>query len=328
MTAPLAASRGPKWGTSLITFFHPTFFGLPAETSYPAYVEAAYADPRAYFDRMLDASRDAGLAGVELAPVPAGYEGALKAYGSVAGVQAACADRGLRIASSYMEGGHLIRPGLQDGQGRAEAAALVDEHARFLAGVGCELIVMGTLPRLEFGDAAYGDVPPDIHEKVADELNRLGSIAQRHGCKIALHTDAYSLFSRDADIDRMMELTDPDCIAMCLDSGHVTLDGGDAVAILERHLDRIPVAHWKDADAPLDGRTLKGDFLERHEVMMSHFRWVGEGIVDWDRFMDIVGRAGWDGWAHAEFDFAEDPVSVLRAHVDICRGRMAERVAG
>ena len=179
MTAPLAASRGPKWGTSLITFFHPTFFGLPAETSYPAYVEAAYADPRAYFDRMLDASRDAGLAGVELAPVPAGYEGALKAYGSVACVQAACADRGLRIASSYMEGGHLIRPGLQDGQGRAEAAALVDEHARFLAGVGCELIVMGTLPRLEFGDAAYGDVPPDIHGKVADELNRLGSIAQR-----------------------------------------------------------------------------------------------------------------------------------------------------
>ena len=327
MSAPVAAARGPKWGTSLITFFHPTFLGLPADTGYPAYVEAAYADPRAYFDLMLDASRDAGLIGVELAPVPAGYEGALKAYGSAAGVKAACAERGLRIASSYMEGGHLIRPGLSNGEGRAEASALVDDHARFLASVGCELIVMGTLPRLEFGDAAYVEVPADVHEKVADELNRLGSLAQRHGCKIALHTDAYSLFSRDGDIDRLMELTDPACVAMCLDSGHVTLDGGNAVAILERHLDRIPVAHWKDADEQLDGRTLKGDFLERHEVMMSHFRWVGEGIVDWDRFMDIVGRAGWDGWALAEFDFAEDPVSVLRAHVDICRGRMADRVA-
>ena len=192
------------------------------------------------------------------------------------------------------EGGHLIRPGLSNGEGRAEASALVDDHARFLP-LWLRAHRYGNLPRLEFGDAAYVEVPADVHEKVADELNRLGSLAQRHGCKIALHTDAYSLFSRDGDIDRLMELTDPACIAMCLDSGHVTLDGGNAVAILERHLDRIPVAHWKDADQPLDGRSLEGDFLERHEVMMSHFRWVGEGIVDWDRFMDIVGRAGWDG---------------------------------
>ena len=322
------ADRGPRWGTSLITFFHPTYFGLPAETGYEQFVEAAYSDPRGYFDRMLDGSHDAGLEGVELAPVPAGYEGALKAYGTPAGVKAACADRGLSIASSYMEGGPLIRPGLENGEGRAEAAVLVDEHARFLAGVGCELIVMGTAPRLQFGDEVYDEVPAFIHERVAEELNRLGAVAGRHGCRIALHTDAYSLCSRDADIDRLMALTDPATVGLCLDSGHVTLDGGDAVAILERHLDRIRVAHWKDADEPLDGRTLKGNFLERHEVMMSHFRWIGEGIVDWDRFMDIVARAGWRGWAHAEFDFAEDPVGLLRSHVETCRNRMAERVAG
>ena len=252
----------------------------------------------------------------------------LMAYGTPAGVKAACADHGLRIASSYMDGGGLIRPGLDDGVGRADAFAEVDRHARFLQEVGCDLIVMGTLPRLEFGDDAYVEVPAALHEQVADELNRIGEVAGRHGCRIALHTDAYSLCSRNADIDRLMALTDPATVALCLDSGHVTLDGGDPVAILERHLDRIPVAHWKDADQPLDGRTLRGNFLERHEVMMSHFRWVGEGIVDWDRFMDIVANAGWNGWAHAEFDFAEDPVSVLRAHVDICRARMAQRVNG
>lgn len=325
----MAISRNgmPKWGTSLITFFHPTFFGLPAETSYEQFVEAAYGDPRRYFDAMLDGARDAGLEGVELAPVPAGWEGALKAYDTPAGVKAACDDRGLSVASSYMDGGSLIRQGLADASSRSQTDAEVEAHARFLQQVGCKLIVMGTLPRLEFGADAYTQVPPALFNRVADELNRLGGVAARSGCRIALHTDAYSLCSRDADIDTLMSLTDPETIGLCLDPGHVTLDGGDAVGILERHLHRIPVSHWKDADQPLDGRTLKGNFLERHEVMMSHFRWVGEGIVDWDRFMDIVSGANWQGWAHAEFDFAVDPVSVLRSHVDYCRVRVAERAA-
>jgi inosose dehydratase len=327
MSSNALAGAMPKWGTSLITFFHPTFFGLAADTPYGDYVDAAYRDARGYFDLMLDTARDAGLQGVELAPPPAGWEGALMAYGTPAGVKAALDDRGLVLASSYMESGPVLRRGMEEPSARPEIDEEVARHARFLEAVGCDLIVMGTPSRLELGPDCYGMVPRALFERLASELNRIAAVAARHGCRVALHTDAYSLCSRDNDIDTLMSLTDPDTVALCLDSGHVTLDGGDPVAILSRHIDRIPVAHWKDADQALDGRTLEGDFLERHAVMMSHFRWVGEGIVDWDRYLDVLGKAGWRGWAHAEFDFAEDPAGVLRAHVDICRARIAALVS-
>lgn len=324
MNAIVGAS--PLWGTSLITFWHPPFFGFAPNMAYPQFLDAVYADARRCFDLMLDGARDAGLQGIELAPEPADWRGALKAYGTPQGVQAALDARGLCVGSSYMDGGSLFMRSLADAAGRGAADREVEAHARFLRHVGCSEIVMGTPSRLEFDRAEYDRVPRAMFERIAEQINRFGQVAARYGCRIALHTDAYSMCSRDEDIDTLMSLTDPATVGLCLDSGHVTLDGGDAVAILERHLSRIPVAHWKDADAAVDGRSLPDDFLARHGVMMSHFRWVGEGIIDWDRYMDVVSRAGWRGWAHAEFDFAENPVGVLRSHVNICRTRMAQRM--
>lgn len=315
----------PRWGTSLITFFHPTFFDLQAETSYEQFLYLVSQNPRPYFDKMLDGARDASLEGLEFAPEPGGWEGALHAYGSATGVRAALDERGLQIGSSYMNGMALLGPALADQDAERQADQSVESHARFINEAGGSTIVMGTLPRLDFGPEAYNEVPLSIFERVADQLNRLGRIAGRYDCTIALHTDAYSLCARDADIDTMMSLTDTNTIGLCLDSGHVSLDGGDAVSVMERHAARVPVAHWKDADAPLDGRTLQGDFLERHAVMMSHFRWIGEGLVDWDRFMHVVREADWGGWAHAEFDFAPTPVQSLRTHVGYCRNHVVQR---
>ena len=68
--------------------------------------------------------------------------------------------------------------------------------------------------------------------------------------KIAIHTDAYSVCVRESDISTILRLTDPDNVQICLDAGHVTLDGGDAVEILKRRLSRIPTMHWKDCIGP------------------------------------------------------------------------------
>ena len=53
--------RRIRFGTNLITFFEPSWWGLDSEMSYPQWSAAFAADPRAYFERMLDATREAGL---------------------------------------------------------------------------------------------------------------------------------------------------------------------------------------------------------------------------------------------------------------------------
>ena len=113
---------------------------------------------------------------------------------------------------------------------------------------------MTNVPRARFGNDGPDDTvtPEDFtkpvdrafHERLADQLNRLGTITARHGVGIAVHTEAYSACTRAADIAVVMELTDPALISLCPNAhGHIVLDGGDPVAILREHIDRIKIMH-------------------------------------------------------------------------------------
>jgi inosose dehydratase len=192
-----------------------------------------------------------------------------------------------------------------------------DEHARFVSDLGASIIVMGTVPRAPFSDGDYdADVPRAASERVADQVRRMAEAAARHGVTIALHTDAYSVCGRDQDIATMMQLTDPATVGLCLDAGHTALDGGDPVAVLRAHVDRVPVMHWKDCVAPLDGSTLTGDQMTRHERMLQNFRIFGEGSIDWRAWQSVLRDADWSGWAMAENDMSADPVGEIVRSLD------------
>jgi inosose dehydratase len=317
-------ARNIRMGTTLITFYNTAWWGLPEHMEYGDWVAEVYSKPQYYFDRMLDAVAEAGVEGVELAPIPGGWEGALQAYGDAAGVRRAFEARGLTLGSSYADGGSLIANALEDRATEAAADDYIDRHARFVAELGADIIVMGTVPRAPFSDGNFeSDVPRDASERVAAQINRLGEVAGRHGVRIAVHTDAYSVCSRNRDIDTMMSLTDPSNVQLCLDAGHTTLDGGDAVAALASHVGRVPVMHWKDCIAPLDGSTLSGPLMKRHETMLKYFRIFGDGVIDWKAWQAALADSAWRGWAMAENDMAADPISEVRRAVTYFEEQLA-----
>jgi inosose dehydratase len=121
----------------------------------------------------------------------------------------------------------------------------------------------------------------------------------------------------------VLGLTDPASIQLCPDAGHITLDGGDAVAVLRDHIARIPTMHWKDCAAPLSGHVLRGDQKERHATMLTHFRILGSGLVDWREWMRILRDHRWQGWAIEEIDNSPDPVAELRAGLEFFRHELA-----
>lgn len=309
------------FATNLITFFNTAYWGMAEDIPYPEWTQAFLADPRSYFDRMLDGARDAGMDGVELAPDPGGWDSALIAYGSVEGVRRALDERGLILSSSYAPGRRLIGEVYENPERMGELEDLFDRHAAFVAELGARNITIGNLARSRFGNAGAGpdataadyeaDVPREQHEKYADVMNRLGAAVAKHDVALAIHTDAFSICSRARDIDTVMELTDPASVKLCPDAGHITLDGEDAVAILDRHIDRIPHMHWKDCAKPLLPHTLHGDQKARSRVMHAHFRILGSGIMDWDSWMRVLQRHQWSGWAIEEIDMSPDPVGEL-----------------
>ncbi|MFT4283668.1 MAG: sugar phosphate isomerase/epimerase [Protaetiibacter sp.] len=326
-------ARNIRFSTNIIGFYESGWWGLEPGLNHVRWTEAFWSDPRRYFDGMLDGARDAGLEGIELAPDPAGWEAALEVYGSPRGFQDALAERGLVLSSSYAHGRQLIGNAIADPGLVGVADDAFRRHAEFLAEMGAATIVTGNLPRSRFGNDSPDDTateadftrPVDrgVHERFAEHLNRLGAITIQHGVTIAIHTDAYSICSRNEDIATVLELTDPASVALCPDAGHITLDGGNAVAVLRDHLDRIPTMHWKDCIGPRSGHLQRGDQKQRHEQTMQSFRILGSGIVDWTQWMHILREHGWSGWATEEIDHSPDPVVELRQGLEYFREHLA-----
>lgn len=139
-----------------------------------------------------------------------------------------------------------------------------------------------------------------------------------------MHTDAYSLASRTVDVDALMARTDPERVKLCIDAGHIALDGGDPLAVLRAHADRAPVLHWKDCASHLPPHTLTGPPMVRHDTMIRYFRVMGsDGIVDWNRWVDILRDKQWTGWGVAEIDMSVDPQRDIREGIEhyerVCR---------
>jgi inosose dehydratase len=310
------SERNIRRGVELITFFNSEYWGISPEMPWPAWIDEVNRDPRRYFDGMFDAAVEVGAEGVELSPLPGDWEHALRAYGSVEVVGEALSSRDLKLAASYCFGGQLIGEPLSDPAQVQPSLDYMDAHAAFVRQLGADVIVMGTVPRSFFGRDEDDPVAEADMARVAQQLDRLGAVAGRHGVRIALHTDAYSVCSRREDIAHLLSLTDPGTVQLCPDAGHITLDGGDAVAVLSDHVGRTPSMHWKDCCAPLDPHTLTGEGMANHAVMLRNFRVLGTGIVAWSEWMKVLRDANWAGWAMAEIDMSPDPVGEIRQAFD------------
>jgi inosose dehydratase len=329
----MAAGDNIRFGTDIITFFNTGYWGLDADLSHPDWVREFDSDKRRYFDGMFDGARDAGLEGVELAPAPGGWEAALEAYGSTDRLSTALAERGLVLSSSYSPGRQLIGNAMLDPAAEKVADDHMRRHAEFLVAMGADIITIGNVARSRFGNESPDDtataedfdapVAREVHERFADQLNRLGSVIAPFGVRMAIHTDAYSLCSRNEDIATVMSLTDPVTVQLCPDAGHITLDGGDAVEVLRNNIDRVPTMHWKDCALPLSGHVLRGDQKERHAVMLTYFRVLGSGLVDWKGWMEVLRENRWKGWATEEIDMSPDPVGELREGLAYFRAELA-----
>jgi inosose dehydratase len=77
--------------------------------------------------------------------------------------------------------------------------------------------------------------------------NRLGAVAREMGFKAGLHNHMGQMVQTPAEIDRCMELTDPDLFHFSPDTAHVHLGGGDVPAVLSKHKHRLMLVDYKDA---------------------------------------------------------------------------------
>ena len=127
----------------------------------------------------------------------------------------------------------------------------------------------------------------DSDQVSADQLRRIGELAQSRGVRIAFEALAWGRFINDyRRAWRVVELADHPAVGVCLDSFHVLSRGHDPSAIADIPSEKI--FYLQLADAP----ALSMDVLSwsRH-----HRLFPGEGSFDLTRFVTCVLAAGYDG---------------------------------
>jgi sugar phosphate isomerase/epimerase len=303
-----------KFSTDLVTFYSPSFWGGSGDMDQIRHLFTSGAwEPLRFWERVLDASQEAGLDGIEITFPPGDWHSALNAYGSSAAFAAAVKQRNLDVSSGYFSTwmpDHGRYADFADANDHDHLVQMAAAYAEFLHGCGSDIMVV-SLPLRKDRDA----VPPliadlKLAEPMADTLNRMGYATLQQGVRLTLHPEAFTIFRSSRDVDLFMLLTDPTYVNLCPDTAQFTVAGSDPIEIVRRHRDRLLITHWKDAVGPAPSDVHIDETIYARQVQW--FTGVGDGVVDWHAWLRLLRDLRYQGWAVFELDAAADPIGDLK----------------
>ena len=212
--------------------------------------------------------------------------------------------RGMRIASRWFSSFLITKP-------YEEVEADFISQLDFLASVGCNRINVS-----EQSHSIQGQPETPVFEKkyimndaewktFCEGLNKLGKVAVERGFKLCFHHHMGTVVQTEAEVDRMMENTDPRYVFLCFDTGHFTFAGEDPVKVLKKYVDRVGHVHLKDVRPEVVKKVHENHWSFLKAVREGAFTVPGDGCIDFTPVFDILDKAGYEGWLLVEAE--QDP---------------------
>ncbi len=142
-------------------------------------------------------------------------------------------------------------------------------------------------------------------DKFAKGMNRLGEIANSMGIRLVYHHHMGTVVQTAEEIDRMMDMTDPDKFALLYDTGHLAYCGQDYLAVLKKYAKRIAHVHLKDVRPEVVEKVKKEKLSFLQGVRAGAFTVPGDGSIDFAPVFDELDKSGYEGWMIVEAE--QDP---------------------
>lgn len=213
--------------------------------------------------------------------------------------------RGMRIASRWFSS-FLITKSYEENE-----ADFINE-LDFLQAVGANRINVSEQSYSIQGKADTPILKDNKHvmndeewTRFADGLNKLGKVAADRGFKLCFHHHMGTVVQSAEETDRMMQMTNPEYVFLCYDTGHFTFAGEDPLAMLKKYVDRVGHVHLKDMRLDVVEEARKNDWSFLQSVRNGSFTVPGDGGVDFDPAFKILADAGYEGWLLVEAE--QDP---------------------
>ena len=143
-------------------------------------------------------------------------------------------------------------------------------------------------------------------ETFCNGMNRLGKIAkEEYGISLTFHHHMGTVVQDEAEVDRMMENTDPEYVSLLFDTGHFAYCGADPLKMVKKYADRIKHVHLKDIRREMVDKVKAENLSFLDGVRMGTFTVPGDGCIDFDPIFKVLEETGYEGYMLVEAE--QDP---------------------
>ena len=142
----------------------------------------------------------------------------------------------------------------------------------------------------------------------AENANAVGkAVREETGLKTVFHHHCAGFIETPREIERFLELTDPELVGLVFDTGHYLYGSGknqpEVVSVgLERFRDRINYVHLKDVDPALAAKARLEGWDYKRALERGVFCELGRGCIDFGGVIEKLDELTYEGWLTVEQD--------------------------
>ncbi len=128
------------------------------------------------------------------------------------------------------------------------------------------------------------------------------AVKEEAGLRTVFHHHCAGYVETPAELDKLLNLTDPNLLGLVFDTGHYRFAGGDPVQAIHQYADRIWHMHFKDCHAEVARRSREEKWDYFKSVNNGVFCELGQGEVDFTAVKAALEKIGYGDWIVVEQD--------------------------
>lgn len=187
-------------------------------------------------------------------------------------------------------------------------------HVEFLKQFGCKVVstaeiggsILNQDPRRGQDETEVIRLDEDGWKYMVEGLNKAGEICRENGMYLVYHHHAGTVVEQPEEIDRLMEMSDPNLVYLLFDTGHGYYGGNDPLTLLKKYYDRIKYIHLKDVRQEILDQAKQNSYSIRECISKGMFTVPGDGCLDFKPIFKELLDQGYKDWALIEGE--QDPL--------------------
>lgn len=219
--------------------------------------------------------------------------------------------------------GGFVTALLHDRSRRDAELASVERQANALQALGAELLVLAPAGGRD-GYETRTDLTDTEWATLFETIPLVEAIARRAQLEVVMHPHVGTVIEQPRDIERLLAGSH---VALCLDTGHVFVGGGDPAEIARSAGRRVRHVHLKDAHGPLANAVRDRRLSYAAAVQQGLYTPLGDGDAHIADVLTVLREGGYGGWYVLEQDIAlnaggADPVPAIERSLTFVNARV------